>query len=49
MMWWEENTHIAEIRNRLNMTVPEGFAITTRAFRAFFDHPNSFEIGWSRP
>lgn len=32
-----KNTHIAEIRNRLSMAVPEGFAITTRAFRAFFD------------
>lgn len=37
-----KNTHIAEIRNRLAMTVPEGFAITTRAFRSFFDH-NDFQ------
>jgi pyruvate, water dikinase len=31
-------THIAEIRNRLRMRVPEGFAITTRAFQSFFEH-----------
>jgi pyruvate,water dikinase len=35
-----KNTHIAEIRNRLSMAVPDGFAITTRAFRAFFDQDN---------
>jgi pyruvate,water dikinase len=37
-----KNTHIAEIRNRLGLPVPEGFAITTRAFRSFFDH-NQFQ------
>lgn len=30
--------NISDIRNRLGMTVPEGFAITTRAFQLFFDH-----------
>ena len=33
-----KNTHIAEVRNRLGMRVPEGFAITTRAFQSFLDH-----------
>ncbi len=33
-----KNTHIAEIRNRLGLAVPEGFAITTGAFRAFFEY-----------
>jgi pyruvate,water dikinase len=37
-----KNIHIAEIRNRLGLTVPEGFAITTRSFRAFFEH-NRFQ------
>ena len=42
-----KNTHIAEIRNRLDMAVPEGFAITTRAFRSFFDY-NRFEAPLDR-
>ena len=33
-----KNTHIAEVRNRLGMRVPEGFAITTRAFQSFLDY-----------
>ena len=33
-----KNAKIAEIRNRLGIAVPEGFAITTRAFRSFLDH-----------
>ena len=33
-----KNTHIGEIRNRLGMAVPDGFAITTRAFQSFMDH-----------
>ena len=33
-----KNIHIAEIRNRLGVAVPEGFAVTTRAYRAFLDH-----------
>jgi pyruvate, water dikinase len=37
-----KNTHIAEIRNRLGITVPEGFAITTHAFQSFFDN-NAFQ------
>ncbi len=35
-----KNANIAEIRNRLGMTVPEGFAITTRAFQQYLDHNN---------
>lgn len=38
-----KNAHLAEIRNRLGLTVPEGFAITTRAFQFFFDH-NDFRF-----
>jgi len=37
-----KNSHIAEIHNRLGMSVPEGFAVTTRAFRSFFNH-NRFQ------
>jgi pyruvate,water dikinase len=33
-----KNTHIGEIRNRLEMVVPDGFAITTRAYQSFIDH-----------
>ncbi|VTR70028.1 Pyruvate phosphate dikinase PEP/pyruvate-binding protein [Desulfosarcina cetonica] len=33
-----KNAHIAEIRNRLGIAVPEGFAITTRAYQCFLDH-----------
>jgi len=33
-----KNTHIGEIRNRLGMAVPDGFAITTRAYQSFMDH-----------
>ncbi len=33
-----KNTHIGEIRNRLGMAVPDGFAITTRAFQSFLNH-----------
>ncbi len=37
-----KNAHAAEIRNRLGLTVPEGFAITTRAFGSFMEH-NGFQ------
>jgi pyruvate,water dikinase len=37
-----KNANIAEIKNRLGLAVPEGFAITTRAFRSFFEH-NGFQ------
>jgi len=30
-----KNAHIADLKNRLGMTVPEGFAVTTRAFQSF--------------
>jgi len=32
-----KNAHIADLKNRLGMTVPEGFAVTTRAFQSFLD------------
>jgi len=35
-----KNANIAEIKNRLDLAVPEGFAITTRAFKFFLDHNN---------
>ena len=35
-----KNANIAEIRNRLGMKVPEGFAITTRAYQQYLDHNN---------
>ena len=37
-----KNAHIADIRHRLGLTVPDGFAITTRAFQSFIDH-NGFQ------
>jgi len=37
-----KNANIAEIKNRLGLAVPEGFAITTRAFKSFFDY-NDFQ------
>ncbi len=33
-----KNANIAELRNRLEVRVPEGFAITTRAFQTFLNH-----------
>ena len=33
-----KNANLGEIRNKLNIPVPEGFAITTRAFHEFFAH-----------
>lgn len=33
-----KNANLGEIRNNLHIPVPEGFAITTRAFREFFKH-----------
>jgi pyruvate,water dikinase len=32
-----KNAHLAELKNRLGLTVPEGFAVTTRAFQSFLD------------
>ena len=37
-----KTANIAEIRNRLGLTVPEGFAVTTQAFKSFFDY-NGFQ------
>jgi pyruvate, water dikinase len=37
-----KNAHIADIRNRLGLTIPDGFAITTHAFESFIDH-NRFQ------
>ncbi len=42
-----KNANIAEIRNRLGMAVPEGFAVTTRAFRLYLDH-NKLETDLDR-
>lgn len=39
-----KNAHIAEIHNRFDFLVPEGFAITTRAFRAFFDYNDTENV-----
>lgn len=33
-----KNANLAEVSNMLGLTVPEGFAITTRAFQAFMEH-----------
>ncbi len=33
-----KNANVAELTKQLVLAVPEGFAITTRAFRSFFDH-----------
>ena len=33
-----KNANIGEIRNRLGLAVPEGFAVTTQAFKSFFDY-----------
>ncbi|MBF0411274.1 MAG: phosphoenolpyruvate synthase [Desulfamplus sp.] len=35
-----KNANLGEIQNCLNIPVPEGFAITTRAFNHFLDHNN---------
>ena len=33
-----KNANLAEVKNVLELTTPEGFAITTRAFQAFMDY-----------
>ena len=33
-----KNANLAEIKNVLELAIPEGFAITTRAFKAFMDY-----------
>lgn len=35
-----KSANLGEIQNRLNIPVPDGFAITTRAFNSFLDHNN---------
>lgn len=37
-----KNANIAEIRNRLGLVVPEGFAVSTQGFKSFFDY-NGFQ------
>jgi pyruvate, water dikinase len=38
-----KNANLGEIRSRLHLPVPEGFAITTRAFEIFLGHNDLFE------
>ncbi len=33
-----KNSHVAELKNQLGLTVPHGFAITTRAFKSFLEY-----------
>jgi pyruvate,water dikinase len=33
-----KNANLAEVKNLLGLTAPEGFAITTRAFQSFLEH-----------
>ena len=45
MMDWVggKNANLGEIHSRLHLPVPEGFAITTRAFETLLGHNNLFE------
>ncbi len=38
-----KNSNTAELKNQLGLTVPHGFAITTRAFKAFLEYNNLTE------
>ncbi len=38
-----KNSNLAEVRNAVKLSVPEAFAITTRAFDLFLDHNRIFE------
>ncbi|HMK56739.1 MAG TPA: PEP/pyruvate-binding domain-containing protein [Dissulfurispiraceae bacterium] len=33
-----KNAHLGEVRNRIHLPTPDGFAISTYAFKKFFDH-----------
>ncbi|HMK60183.1 MAG TPA: PEP/pyruvate-binding domain-containing protein [Dissulfurispiraceae bacterium] len=35
-----KNAHLGEIRNMIHLPTPDGFAISTYAFKLFFDHSN---------
>ena len=37
-----KNANIAEVKNRLGLAVPEGFAVSMQAFKSFFDY-NGFQ------
>jgi pyruvate,water dikinase len=38
-----KNAHLGEMKSRLDLPIPEGFAVTTRAFQAFMDQNNLFD------
>ncbi len=38
-----KNSNVAELKNQLGLTVPHGFAITTRAFKSFLEYNNLSE------
>ncbi len=38
-----KNCHLAEVRNSLKLSVPDAFAVTTRAFDAFMNYNRIFE------
>jgi pyruvate,water dikinase len=38
-----KNAHLGEMVSRLDLPVPEGFAVSTQAFQAFFQHNDLFD------
>jgi pyruvate,water dikinase len=38
-----KNAHLGEMKSRLGLPIPEGFAITTQAFQAFMNRDNLFD------
>lgn len=38
-----KNAHLGEIKSRVHLPIPEGFAITTRAFALFMEHQGLFD------
>ena len=38
-----KNAHLGEMVSRLGLPVPEGFAVSTQAFQAFFQHNDLFD------
>ena len=39
-----KNANIAELKNKLGLKTPEGFAITTRAYQSFLEYNNLMEL-----